>query len=92
MRFDLPSTPDGQADLRRRMTDAIVRHGRTADGVVPALQREGFTGAEIAAGIDAARNAARIILREPASATGRSIARALALTLAAYPELTGGRA
>lgn len=87
MLSDLPNTPDGRADLRRRMTDAIVRHGSTAPSRVPVLQRT-FTGPEIAFAIDDATAAARIILREPVGPNAAAaLTAALARTITAFPDL-----
>lgn len=48
-----------------RMTDTLVRHGRTDVGTIGALQAAGFTGAEIAVHLDRAVAAANLRLGCP---------------------------
>lgn len=82
--------PAEVADLRRRMTDTIVRHGSVRTGYIAALQRAGYTGLEIALNLDVARNAAEIILEgppQPGPHIGH-MSRVLARALQAYPGLT----
>jgi hypothetical protein len=86
----LPSSI-GKLDVRRQLTDAIVRHG-SLDGTIAMLQQSGFSGAEIAEGHEAAKAAARVILKLDAGLPDAAyLARhaALAATVATNPELTG---